>query len=86
MTESRAVEMLRQGDKYADEVDFTYEEYCEALNMAIQALEEIQQYRAIGTVEEIQQKLAELDRWHTSKINEKIRNPFAHTSTSICHN
>lgn len=52
----------------------------------IKALEDLRQYRAIGTVEEIQQKLAELDRWHTSKVNEKIKNPFAYTSTSICHN
>lgn len=33
-------------------------------------LEELEQYRAIGTVEEIQQKLAELDRWHTSEVNQ----------------
>ena len=48
--------------------------------------EEIQQYRAIGTVEEIQKKMEELERWHTDRINENIKNPFAYTSTSICHN
>ena len=28
----------------------------------------------------------ELERWHTDKVNEKIKNPFAQTSTLICHN
>lgn len=28
----------------------------------------------------------ELERWHTDHINEKIKNPFAWTSTLICHN
>lgn len=43
-------------------------------------------YKAIGTPEEIQQKLAELERWHTTEINPKIKNVFANTSTLICHN
>ena len=30
--------------------------------------------------------LEELERWHTDRINEKIKNPFAWTSTSICYN
>lgn len=58
----------------------------EALEVAKNALEEIQQYREIGTVEKVKQMSDELDRWHTNKINEKIKNPFAYTSTSICHN
>lgn len=57
-----------------------------AYEMAIQALEEIQQYRAIGTLEELHKKMEELERWHTDKINENIKNPFAYTSTYICHN
>lgn len=28
----------------------------------------------------------ELLRWRTNHINKKIKNPFAWTSTSICHN
>ncbi len=28
----------------------------------------------------------ELERWHTDKVNEKIKNPFAWTSTLCCHN
>ena len=50
------------------------------------ALEEVQQYREIGTVEEIKEHLAELERWHTDTINQKIKNVFANTSTLICHN
>ena len=57
MTENEAISMLEQGDKNANEADCTYEEYLEAIEMGRKALEEIQQYRAIGTVEEIQQKL-----------------------------
>lgn len=30
--------------------------------------------------------LEELKRWRTNQINEKIKNPFANTSTLICHN
>ena len=30
--------------------------------------------------------LEELQRWHTSEINPKIKNVFANTSTQICHN
>ena len=47
---------------------------------------ELEAYRAIGTVEEIQKKFDELDRWHTDRINENIKNPFAYTSTLVCHN
>jgi rubrerythrin len=37
-------------------------------------------------VEDIKKKMEELDRWHTVTIKENIKNPFANTSTSICHN
>lgn len=30
--------------------------------------------------------LKELQRWHTDRVNKKIKNPFASTSTFICHN
>ncbi|MGN0271441.1 MAG: hypothetical protein ACI4DL_01670 [Lachnospiraceae bacterium] len=52
----------------------------------INGFEELEKYRAIGTVEDIQQKLAELERWHTTEVNPKIKNVFANTSTQICHN
>lgn len=58
----------------------------EEMDIAIKALEEVQKYRAIGTVEEIKEHLAELERWHTGTINQKIKNVFANTSTLICHN
>ena len=52
----------------------------------VNALEEVQQYREIGTVEEIKANMEELKRWHTDKTNPKIKNVFANTSTLICHN
>lgn len=48
MTENEAIKELT--DAYSDDV-FRHEEY-EACRLAIKALEEIQKYRAIGTVEE----------------------------------
>lgn len=45
---------------------------------------------AADTIEALSAKLQaaneELERWHTDHINEKIKNPFAYTSTLICHN
>lgn len=45
---------------------------------------------AADTIEALSAKLAaaneELERWHTDKVNEKIKNPFAWTSTLCCHN
>lgn len=84
MTENEAKDILRIiGFNRAEEGDV---EDCEAIDVAMNALEEIQAYRAIGTVEDIQKKMEELDRWHTDRINENIKNPFAYTSTLICHN
>lgn len=46
--------------------------------------------QAADTIEALSAKVAaaneELERWHTDHINEKIKNPFAYTSTLICHN
>lgn len=46
--------------------------------------------QAADTIEAISAKLEtankELERWHTDKINDKIKNPFAWTSTLCCHN
>ena len=52
MTENEAISMLEQGDKNEYEADCTYEEYLEAIEMGRKALEELQQYKTIGTVEE----------------------------------
>ena len=49
----------------------------------------IKYYRKLYSlnVEELtQEHLAELERWHTDTINQKIKNVFANTSTLICHN
>ena len=77
-------DMITEGQSNGDVIVARDDE--EELKTAIQALEELQQYRAIGTVEEIQKKMEELERWHTDRINENIKNPFAYTSTSVCHN
>ncbi len=58
----------------------------QSCEIAIKALEEIQQYRAIGKPKEVKQKLEELERWHTYRLAINVKNPFAKMSTSICHN
>lgn len=46
--------------------------------------------KAADTIEALSANLEtankELERWHTDKINDKIKNPFAWTSTLCCHN
>ena len=57
MTENEAIKILKKTTEhtkvYEDDVVFT-SDFVKAYEKAIQALEEIQQYRAIGTVEELQ--------------------------------
>lgn len=47
-------------------------------------------HNAADTIESLSAKLEkankELERWHTDKVNDKIKNPFAWTSTLCCHN
>lgn len=57
-----------------------------ACKYAIAALNELEQYRQLGTVDEIKKSLDELRLWHKSHTNERIKNPFANQSTLICHN
>lgn len=52
----------------------------------ISAIKELKQYRSIGTVEEIKSNIAELGRWHSNRLNNKIKNPFVNISTMICAN
>ena len=83
MTESEAISCLKADKEYlVDMKVFDGEE----IDVAIKALEEVEQYRAIGTVDEIKFNMEELKRWHTDTINPKIKNVFANTSTLICHN
>lgn len=79
----KAIECLQADKEYLTDMKI-----CdgEEMDIAIKALEEVQQYREIGTIEEIKEHLAELERWHTDTINQKIKNVFANTSTLICHN
>lgn len=58
----------------------------DAIDVAIKALEEVQQYRKLGTVEKITASMEELKRWHTNKIAPNVKNPFAYTSTLCCCN
>lgn len=56
-----------------DMSDKELEDFCkfsEALNLSISSLEEIQQYRSIGTVEEIQEKIGKLQRWHDEHLED----------------
>ena len=46
----------------------------------------LMRYRQIGTVKDVKNGMEELSRWHTSRINKKIKNPFAYTSTVGCFN
>ncbi len=46
----------------------------------------LNQYRLLGTPEELKLKIEELKRWHTNHTVEGIKNEFANTSTLICHN
>jgi len=55
MTEQEARALLFELDM--NQAENGEEEYCEAIDVALKALEEIQQYRAIGTVEECREAL-----------------------------
>lgn len=82
MHEQEAIEQIERIRKLLGTIG-EIEDYTE---VAIKALEEIQQYRAIGKPKEIKQKLEELERWHTYRLAINVKNPFAKMSTSICHN
>lgn len=65
MTENEAIKELETSIDLAKMCtqNFERKREIEAYKTAIQALSEIQAYRAIGTVEEIQQKMAELEQY-----------------------
>lgn len=86
MTENEAIEKINMLNDALNEQRFDAEENSEALQIAIKALEEVQQYRVLGTIEELTAKNEELKRWHTDRIAENIKNSFANTSTLCCHN
>ena len=72
MTENEEVmilENLRPG--CGEKLSFSESEICEAIDTAISALEEIQQYREIGTVEECREAVE----------NQKTKKPDIYTDT-----
>ena len=78
MTESEAIEVLKQPCLCDYDLSHTVEtcdiSYCdkrEATHMAITALSEIQQYRAIGTVEEIKKKIESL-KYDCTRYEEQL--------------
>lgn len=88
MTENEAIKELETSIDLAKMCTQNYERKNEiqGYEMAIKALEEVQQYRVLGTIEELTAKNEELKRWHTDRIAENIKNSFANTSTLCCHN
>lgn len=95
MTENEAIYCLKADSESHSEVceecnlhGLVGCDHCQndAIEVAIKALEEVQQYRALGTVEKLTDNMEELKRWHTDKIAPNVKNPFAYTSTLICHN
>ena len=77
----------QMAQKWLEQFEFpTDENSDDALAVICEALQEYPKFRAIGTVEEISAKLEELEWWHKSEVNSKIKNVFANTSTRICHN
>lgn len=80
MTENEAVKVFKKPTKHIKKFLLNGEEticystdMVKAFEMAIQALEEIQQYRAIGTVEKIQKKMEEHDKICNKAIDEYVR-------------
>ena len=88
MTENEAIKELETSINLAKMCTQNYERKREiqGYEMAIKALEDMQQYRALGTVEKLTANMEELKRWHTDKIAPNVKNPFAYTSTLCCCN
>lgn len=97
MTENEAQDMLDRFWEFAicgeeEKVDIL-KNVTEAVNIAIQALEEIQQYRAIGTVEEFKNAkrsvhIADMAVGHIEKGKQEIRakaiDEFAERLHDLC--
>ena len=67
-------------------IPFLYKSRKEKADTILAMVEELQKYRELGTVEELNAKNEELKRWHTDKIVPNVKNPFAYTSTLCCCN
>lgn len=89
MKEQEVIEVLSDFNKQVSaKADGAYQSTIGemACNMAIKALEEVQQYRNLGSIMELKVKLKELERWHSYHLAKNVKNPFAKMSTTICHN
>lgn len=86
MKENEAKDILNEIMELDDSMAQYNLAYMKAMEVAIKALEEVQQYRALGTVEKLTANMEELKRWHTDKIAPNVKNPFAYTSTLCCCN
>lgn len=69
------IETIFKGEKH--------ERFCVLTNEDAMTWEE---YQSLGTVDEIRNKMKELARWHSDRLNSRIKNEFAAMSTLICHN
>lgn len=73
---------ILEGVKVLDDSIYQYNTSClEALNTALKALEEIQQYRSIGTIEELQ-KSVDVRKQVTEIVNRQLvagKNNFKET-------
>ena len=79
----RAIEWQKSFKKTYNGMPKEVDDVCD---FTVSALEELEKYRQIGTVDDVKNGMKELSRWHTSRINKKIKNPFAYTSTVGCFN
>lgn len=86
MTESEAVEWIKELKGSEEILEFYYaESFIKACDMAIQALEEVQQYRAIGTPEECRaarEKQMPKKPYHISQVDD---NDNANVECLACH-
>lgn len=94
MTESEAVEWIKELKGSEEILEFYYaESFIKACDMAIQALEEVQQYRAIGTPEECRaarEKQMPKKPYHISQVddndNANVECPACHATTDYAVN
>lgn len=63
MTENEIKSKLEVLKEWVGDVSLTRKDMQNVIDEAIKALEEVQEYRAIGTVEEIKEKLALLEKY-----------------------
>ena len=75
MTENEAIEALRLINTSRVHPFYSWEEMAEVRDIAIAALEEIQQYREIGTVEQVR------NQKHNLEIAYKIINDYQNVGT-----